>query len=166
MVADLIPGFEQRDVEANGMVIRAALGGSRPPLLLLHGHPQTHVSWHKVARKLAERFNVVSADLQGAGDSTAPSACLFTEYHRHEGLKQMNEIDGIGHNAAGMSRRLLLGGLLGATIIAGAPPEPQMPEVDFLHSTTELTIRCRLKRYLRTGRCFPVSGRPSCPRAA
>ena len=65
MVADLIPSFDQRDVEANGMVIRAALGGSGPPLFLLHGHPQTHVTWRKVARKLAERFNVVAADLRG-----------------------------------------------------------------------------------------------------
>ncbi len=56
MVADLIPGFEQRHVEANGMVIRSPLGGSGPPLLLLHGHPQTHVTWRKVARELAERF--------------------------------------------------------------------------------------------------------------
>jgi len=74
MVADLIPSFDQRDVEANGMVIRAALGGSGPPLFLLHGHPQTHVTWRKVARKLAERFNVVAA---------ASGATATALRHRH-----------------------------------------------------------------------------------
>jgi len=72
MTADLIPGFEQRDVEANGVRIRVALGGSGPPLLLLHGHPQTHVTWHKVAPKLAQRFSVVAPDLRGYGDSAKP----------------------------------------------------------------------------------------------
>ena len=71
-ISDLIKGFEQRDVEANGTVIRVALGGSGPPLLLLHGHPQTHVTWHKVAPRLAERFSVVAADLRGYGDSAKP----------------------------------------------------------------------------------------------
>ncbi len=69
---DLIKGFEQHDIEANGTVIRVARGGSGPPLLLLHGHPQTHVTWHKVAPKLAERFSVVAADLRGYGDSAKP----------------------------------------------------------------------------------------------
>jgi haloacetate dehalogenase len=72
MTADLIPGFEQRDVEAKGVGIRVALGGSGPPLLLLHGHPQTHVTWHKVAPKLAQRFSVVAPDLRGYGDSAKP----------------------------------------------------------------------------------------------
>ena len=71
-IPDLIKGFEQRDVEANGTMIRVALGGSGPPLLLLHGHPQTHVTWHKVAPQLAERFSVVAADLRGYGDSAKP----------------------------------------------------------------------------------------------
>jgi haloacetate dehalogenase len=47
-------------------------GGSGPPLLLLHGHPQTHVIWHKVADQLAQQFTVVAADLRGYGDSGKP----------------------------------------------------------------------------------------------
>jgi len=47
-------------------------GGSGPPLLLLHGHPQTHVMWHAVAPRLAEDFTVVVADLRGYGDSSKP----------------------------------------------------------------------------------------------
>jgi haloacetate dehalogenase len=46
--------------------------GSGPPLLLLHGYPETHVTWHKVANQLAERFSVVLPDLRGYGDSSKP----------------------------------------------------------------------------------------------
>jgi haloacetate dehalogenase len=52
--------------------IRAAIGGSGPPLLLLHGHPQTHLTWGKIAPRLAECFTVVAADLRGYGDSAKP----------------------------------------------------------------------------------------------
>ncbi|UPQ84072.1 alpha/beta hydrolase [Pseudomonas knackmussii] len=60
----------QRDV--NGVTIHYRQGGSGPPLLLLHGYPQTHVMWHKIADQLAERFTVVAADLRGYGDSSKP----------------------------------------------------------------------------------------------
>ena len=66
---DFLPGFETRDLDVPGVRIRLATGGSGPPLLLLHGHPQTHVTWHKVAPLLAERFTVVAPDLRGYGDS-------------------------------------------------------------------------------------------------
>jgi haloacetate dehalogenase len=66
---ELMPGFHWRDVDAGGVRIRAAVGGSGPPLLLLHGHPQTHLTWHKVVPALAKRFTVVATDLRGYGDS-------------------------------------------------------------------------------------------------
>lgn len=66
---DLMPGFRWHDIDADGVRIRAAVGGSGPPLLLLHGHPQTHLTWHKVAPELAKRFTVVATDLRGYGDS-------------------------------------------------------------------------------------------------
>lgn len=68
----LIPGFALRDVETGGVSIRAAVGGGGPPLLLLHGHPQNHATWHKVAPALARHFTVVAADLRGYGDSSKP----------------------------------------------------------------------------------------------
>ena len=49
-------------------------GGSGPPLLLLHGHPQTHAMWHRVAPALAKHFTVVMMDLRGYGDSTRPAS--------------------------------------------------------------------------------------------
>lgn len=69
---ELLPGFQWQDIEVAGVRIRTATGGSGPPLLLLHGHPQMHLTWHKVAPKLAEHFTVVAPDLRGYGDSAKP----------------------------------------------------------------------------------------------
>ena len=71
--APFLPGFRLIDVPvADGITIRAAVGGSGPPLLLLHGHPQTHVTWRKVVPTLARHHTVVAADLRGYGDSSKP----------------------------------------------------------------------------------------------
>ena len=69
---EIMPGFRWHDVEAGEVPIRAAIGGEGPPLLLLHGHPQTHLTWHKVAPALARHFTVIAADLRGYGDSGKP----------------------------------------------------------------------------------------------
>jgi haloacetate dehalogenase len=73
VTTQLFPGFrtEQVDVGA-GVQINTVIGGNGPPLLLLHGHPQTHVIWHKVAPVLCERFTVIACDLRGYGDSSKP----------------------------------------------------------------------------------------------
>ncbi|WP_300156887.1 alpha/beta hydrolase [Solidesulfovibrio sp.] len=66
-------GFVLRDFETSeGIGLRFAAAGDGPPLLLLHGHPQTHATWRKIAPALAERFSVVAADLRGYGDSGKP----------------------------------------------------------------------------------------------
>lgn len=67
-------GFESIDVPVSATRIHARIGGSGPPLLLLHGYPQTHLMWHRVAAGLAERFRVVAADLRGYGASGKPPA--------------------------------------------------------------------------------------------
>lgn len=66
------PGFKSIRIPVDGCEIHAVTGGSGPPLLLLHGYPQTHLCWHKVAPLLASRFTVVAADLRGYGDSSKP----------------------------------------------------------------------------------------------
>ena len=59
---------------ADGIDIHVTIGGSGPSLLLLHGYPQTHAMWHKIAPALADRFTVVMPDLRGYGDSAKPPA--------------------------------------------------------------------------------------------
>jgi haloacetate dehalogenase len=71
-VSTLFPGFEPRRIRTSGAEIHAIAGGSGPPLLLLHGYPQTHAMWHAVAPRLAASHTVVCADLRGYGDSSKP----------------------------------------------------------------------------------------------
>jgi haloacetate dehalogenase len=71
-VAALFPSFRHLDMRTAGAVIRLRHGGSGPPLLLLHGNPQNHVCWHKVAARLAQHYHVVLPDLRGYGDSSLP----------------------------------------------------------------------------------------------
>ena len=63
-------------IAANGITLNARISDerSKPPLLLLHGHPQTHLIWHRVAPKLAEHFTLVAVDLRGYGDSDKPAS--------------------------------------------------------------------------------------------
>ena len=68
----MFEGFHQSDIETDGAVIRTQVGGDGPPLLLLHGYPQTHVMWQKIAPRLAEDYTVVATDLRGYGDSSKP----------------------------------------------------------------------------------------------
>src|SRR5438309_10865632 len=73
----MFEGFTTADIETSaagfgGARIHLRHGGDGPPLLLLHGNPMTHVAWHKIANRLAERFHVVAADLRGYGDSIGP----------------------------------------------------------------------------------------------
>jgi haloacetate dehalogenase len=65
-------GFERRRVETPGAEIELVGGGDGPPVLLLHGYPQTQAMWHLVAPRLAEEFTVVATDLRGYGDSSKP----------------------------------------------------------------------------------------------
>jgi haloacetate dehalogenase len=73
-IAALFPGFQHLDMRTSGAVIRLRHGGSGPPLLLLHGNPQNHVCWYKIAARLAQRYHVVLPDLRGYGDSSLPEA--------------------------------------------------------------------------------------------
>jgi haloacetate dehalogenase len=68
----LFEGFAVEDIETPRGVVRARVGGSGPPVLLLHGYPETHLMWHALAPALAKRFTVVAADLPGYGDSFRP----------------------------------------------------------------------------------------------
>jgi haloacetate dehalogenase len=68
----LFPGFIRRKIRTSGATINLVTAGEGPPVLLLHGYPQTHAMWHKVAPALARDYTVVCADLRGYGDSSKP----------------------------------------------------------------------------------------------
>ena len=63
--ANLFPGFKVVKVQTSGAMINVVTAGSGPPLLLLHGAPQTHAIWHRVAPELAKEHTVIAADLRG-----------------------------------------------------------------------------------------------------
>ncbi len=69
----MFEGFQTKRIKTSGAEIHLVQGGEGPPLLLLHGYPQTHALWHKVAPGLARQFTVVAPDLRGYGDSAKPS---------------------------------------------------------------------------------------------
>jgi haloacetate dehalogenase len=99
---DLFPGFRRELVRTTGADICAVVGPKRagPALLLLHGYPQTHAIWHKVAPRLAERFNVVASDLRGYGDSgkpvTTPDHVPYSK--RAMASDQVELMRSLGHN--------------------------------------------------------------------
>src|SRR5215218_6093710 len=71
----LLAGFSTRRIPVTATTtINAAVGGRGPAVLMLHGYPQTHAAWHRVAPRLAENFTVVCPDLRGYGDSGKPSS--------------------------------------------------------------------------------------------
>jgi len=97
---DFFPGFEQRQIETTGARINLVTGGGGPALLLLHGYPQTHVMWRKVAPRLAQDFTVVVPDLRGYGDSSKPPAGEnFINYSKRAlALDQVEAMAALGHD--------------------------------------------------------------------
>jgi haloacetate dehalogenase len=70
---NFFPGFRRENVQTSGTKINVLVGGDGPPVLLLHGYPQTHVEWRKLAPELAKNHTLVIPDLRGYGDSGKPS---------------------------------------------------------------------------------------------
>ncbi|HEV8427063.1 MAG TPA: alpha/beta hydrolase [Pyrinomonadaceae bacterium] len=70
----MFKGFTHKQIKTRGATINLVQGGKGPPVLLLHGYPETHVCWHLVAPTLAERFTVICSDLRGCGDSAKPES--------------------------------------------------------------------------------------------
>ncbi len=108
-VASWFPGFRHLNMTTSGAVIRLRHGGSGPPLLLLHGNPQNHVAWHRIAAPLAQHYHVVLPDLRGYGDSSLPEAGPDNINYSFRAMAQdMVEImDQLGHRSfflAGVDR--------------------------------------------------------------
>lgn len=98
-MTSLFPGFRSADIETSGARIHLSTGGEGPPLLLLHGYPQTHAMWHKVAPALAKRFTLVCADLRGYGDSSKPETTAdHAPYSKRAMAQDMAEVmTALGH---------------------------------------------------------------------
>jgi haloacetate dehalogenase len=98
----MFEGFTRTEIETGGGAARIHLrhGGSGPPLLLLHGNPQTHAIWHRIAPRLAERFHVVATDLRGYGDSTGPDPEVTANYtFRAMAQDQVEVMRALGHES-------------------------------------------------------------------
>jgi haloacetate dehalogenase len=109
---DFFPGFAARSIAAPAGSIFTRIGGDGPPLLLLHGFPQTHIEWRLVAPRLAERFTVVLMDLRGYGASSVPPSENGAAYSKREMAK-----DAIAVMAAlGFSRFNIVGHDRGARV--------------------------------------------------
>jgi haloacetate dehalogenase len=96
----MFDGFDVRTLQAPRGPIHAVVGGDGPPLLLLHGWPQTHLMWHAVAPALAERFTVVATDLPGYGDSFRPERADDHAPHSKRALgdDHVAVMQGLGHD--------------------------------------------------------------------
>lgn len=79
----MFEGFHQQFINVGGVRLNVLTKGDGPPLLLLHGYPQTHAMWHDIAPRLAGTFSVVLMDLRGYGDSSkVPGSASHTEYSK------------------------------------------------------------------------------------
>lgn len=89
----MFKNFEKKKVRTKGAVINLVTGGSGPAVLLLHGYPETHVMWHKVAPALARDYTVVCADLRGYGDSSKPNGLPdHSNYSKRAMAQDMAEV--------------------------------------------------------------------------
>ena len=85
--------FTQKRVRANGVEINTMINGNGPPLLLLHGYPQSHLIWHRVAPELAKQYTVVTTDLRGYGASEKPAGLAdHSNYSKREMAKDQLEV--------------------------------------------------------------------------
>jgi haloacetate dehalogenase len=145
----MFEGFGAARIKAAGAEIHARIGPRHdgPALLLLHGYPQTHAIWHKIAPRLAQRFNVVAADLRGYGDSGKPAAdATHAAYSKREMARDQVEV----MRALGHERFFLAGHDRGARVAHRlAVDHPQAVE-----KMAVLDIAPTLAMYEQTGEAF------------
>ena len=110
----MFDGFKQAQIKTSGAVINLVQGGNGPPLLLLHGYPQTHAMWHKIAPRLAGDFTVICADLRGYGDSSKPATTPdHLPYSKRASAQDMVEV----MNALGFQRFAVAGHDRGGRVV-------------------------------------------------
>jgi haloacetate dehalogenase len=97
----LFPGFKTRTVRTSGATVHLVWKGEGPPVLLLHGYPQTHAMWHRIAPALARDYTVLCPDLRGYGDSSKPKGLPdHSNYSKRAMARDMVEaMDKLGHRS-------------------------------------------------------------------
>jgi haloacetate dehalogenase len=97
----LLQGFERSAIKTSGATINYVAAGVGEPILLLHGYPETHVCWHRIAPALAKRYRVICADLRGYGDSSKPEGLPdHSNYSKRTmGLEIIELIRTLGHHS-------------------------------------------------------------------
>ena len=88
----MFDGFTKTQIETSSATINLVKGGEGPPLLLLHGYPQSHVMWHKVAPTFAAHYTVVVPDLRGYGDSSKPASNEFGDHCKRASAQDQVEV--------------------------------------------------------------------------
>ena len=88
----MFEGFTRDRIETSSVTINLVRGGEGPPLLLLHGYPQSHVMWHKVAPTLATHYSVVAPDLRGYGDSGKPASDDLGDHCKRASARDQVEV--------------------------------------------------------------------------
>ena len=97
-LADLFPGFDTHRIDVGMGRVFARVGGEGPPLVLLHGFPQTHACWHRVAPALAKTHRVVCLDMRGYGGSSAPPSRKGAAYaKRAMAIDVIEAMERLGH---------------------------------------------------------------------
>jgi haloacetate dehalogenase len=109
----LLPGFERMMIPVKEGSVRTLIAGSGPPLLMLHGDPQTHLCWHKIAPQLTDKFTIVLTDIRGRGETHKPG---ISHDHRPYSKREMaiEQVDVMRH--LGFERFLLIGHDRGARV--------------------------------------------------
>lgn len=102
----MFDGFCLERIDADQATLRVRMGGAGPPLLLLHGHPQAHVMWHRIAPDLAREFTVAAPDLRGYGESSKPPTTPDHEpYSKRAMARDMVALmQGLGHERFAIAR--------------------------------------------------------------
>jgi haloacetate dehalogenase len=131
----LFQDFTAHTVKVGPIDINCRVGGEGPPLLLLHGCPQTHVMWHKLAPELAKKFTVVAADLRGYGDSSKPAGL---KDHSNYSFREMALDQVAVMSLFGFDRFSAIGHDRGARVLHRIPMEAATRPVNIVLARTTL----------------------------
>ena len=147
MLAPMLNGFQSHTVQRDGVTLHTRIGGEGPPLLLLHGHPQSMAMWHRVAPVLAQRFTLVLMDLRGYGDSARPDASAGHLAHSKREMAR-DAIAAMAHH--GFDRFDVLAHDRGARVAHRLA----LDHPDAVHRLMLLDIAPTLAMYEQTGEAF------------